>query len=83
MTHPLAHLAPYLARYRLKIAFGFLAVCLTVAASLFSPWILKHVIDDLQSAVVLEKLPVYAGLIVGAVAFILGFAVLMVARQRR
>ncbi len=66
MTHPLAHLAPYLARYRLKIAFGFLAVCLTVAASLFSPWILKHVIDDLQSAVVLEKLPVYAGLIVGA-----------------
>jgi ATP-binding cassette subfamily B multidrug efflux pump len=70
--YPLAYLLPYLGRYRLKIALGFLMILLTVIAGLFSPWILKFVIDDLQSAVALDKLPLYAALIIG-ISFLEGF----------
>lgn len=69
---PLAYLLPYLGRYRLKIALGFLMILLTVIAGLFSPWILKFVIDDLQSAIALDKLPLYAALIIG-ISFLEGF----------
>jgi len=70
--YPLAYLLPYLGRYRLKIALGFLMILLTVIAGLFSPWILKFVIDDLQSAIALDKLPLYAALIIG-ISFLEGF----------
>jgi ATP-binding cassette subfamily B multidrug efflux pump len=94
--YPLAYLLPYLGRYRLKIALGFLMILLTVIAGLFSPWVLKFVIDDLQSnkmepsyifllnwilkfviddlqaATALDKLPLYAALIIG-ISFLEGF----------
>jgi ATP-binding cassette subfamily B multidrug efflux pump len=70
--YPLAYLLPYLGRYRLKIALGFLMILLTVTAGLFSPWILKFVIDDLQSAIALDKLPYYAALII-CISFLEGF----------
>jgi ATP-binding cassette subfamily B multidrug efflux pump len=70
--YPLAYLLPYLGRYRLKIALGFLMILLTVTAGLFSPWILKFVIDDLQSTIALDKLPFYAALIIG-ISFLEGF----------
>jgi ATP-binding cassette subfamily B multidrug efflux pump len=70
--YSLAYLLPYLDRYRGKIILGFLMVLLTVVTGMFSPWILKYVVDDLQAAVVLDRLPVYAALIVG-VSFLEGF----------
>ena len=35
--YPLIYLIPYLGRYRLKIALGFLMVVCTVIASMFRP----------------------------------------------
>jgi len=49
----------------MKVILGSLMVAVTVVVSLVSPWIWKYVIDDLQSAVTREKLPLYAGLIIG------------------
>jgi ATP-binding cassette, subfamily B, multidrug efflux pump len=62
---PLLFLIPYLDRYRGKLALGFLMVLLTIIASMFSPWVLKYVIDGLQSALQKEKLPLYAAWILG------------------
>jgi len=72
VKYPLAHLLRYLARYHLKLIIGFIMVLLTVVAGMFSPWILKYVIDDLQSGIVLKNLIYYAGLIVG-ISFVEGF----------
>jgi ATP-binding cassette, subfamily B, multidrug efflux pump len=63
--HPLTFLIPYLGKYRVKMALGFIMVLLTVAASMFSPWVLKYVIDGLMHALQKEKLPLYAALILG------------------
>jgi ATP-binding cassette subfamily B multidrug efflux pump len=63
--YPLLYLIPYLDRYRFKIALGFLMVVSTVIASMFSPWILKYVVDGLQQALEKGKLPFYASLILG------------------
>jgi ATP-binding cassette, subfamily B, multidrug efflux pump len=67
--YPLIFLIPYLAKYRVRMALGFLMVLLTVAASMFSPWVLRYVIDGLQQALQKESLPRYA-------AYILGLSVL-------
>jgi len=40
-------------------------VVLTVIASVFSPWVLKYVVDGLQQALEKGKLPYYASLILG------------------
>jgi ATP-binding cassette subfamily B multidrug efflux pump len=40
-------------------------VCCTVIASMFSPWVLKYVVDDLRIAFSKDKLPFYAVLILG------------------
>jgi ATP-binding cassette subfamily B multidrug efflux pump len=40
-------------------------VILTVTASMFSPWILKYVVDDLRQSIERSKLPFYAALILG------------------
>jgi ATP-binding cassette subfamily B multidrug efflux pump len=40
-------------------------VILTVTASMFSPWILKYVVDDLRQSIERSKLPIYAALILG------------------
>jgi ATP-binding cassette, subfamily B, multidrug efflux pump len=44
---------------------GFFMVLLTITAGLFSPWVLKYVIDGLQQALQKEKLPIYAAWILG------------------
>ncbi len=63
--YPLKYLLPYLGRYRFKIALGFLMVIMTVIASMFSPWVLKYVVDGLKEALEKQKLPFYASLILG------------------
>lgn len=63
--YPLSRLLPYLRKYRFRILLGFSMVVLTVVSSTFSPWVLKHVIDDLSQGIVREKLPEYAGMIIG------------------
>jgi ATP-binding cassette subfamily B protein len=70
--HSLLYLWPYLNRYRGRLLVGFLMVFLTVAAGMFSPWVLKYVVDDLSAAFALEKLPVYAALIIG-ISLVEGF----------
>ena len=55
-TYPLIKLVPYLGKYRYKIALGFLMVVLTVIAAMFSPWVLKYVVDDLRHGFIQEKL---------------------------
>ena len=72
VKHPLAHLLPYLGRYRLKILLGFLMVILTVITGLYAPRVLGHVVDELQTAIALENLPFYAALIIG-ISFLEGF----------
>ncbi len=64
----LLFLLPYLGRYRRKITLGFAMVLLTVLAGMCAPWVLKYVIDDLQSSFSREKLPLYAALILGIAA---------------
>jgi ATP-binding cassette, subfamily B, multidrug efflux pump len=63
--HSLFHLLPYLRKWRARIALGAAMVCCTVVASMFSPWVLKYVVDDLRMAFSREKLPTYAALILG------------------
>ncbi|MDM7997014.1 MAG: ABC transporter ATP-binding protein [Acidobacteriota bacterium] len=63
--YPLKYLLPYLGRYRFKIALGFLMVLMTVISSMFSPWVLKYVVDGLREALEKQKLPFYASLILG------------------
>jgi ATP-binding cassette, subfamily B, multidrug efflux pump len=63
--HSLLQLAPYLRRYRTKLALGFGMVLCTVIVSMISPWVLKYVVDDIQAAFAPEKLPRYAVLILG------------------
>ena len=70
--HSLFYLLPYLARHRLDMSIGFLMVVLTVVTGMFGPWVLKHVVDDLETSVVAEKLPIYAAMIVG-IAVVEGF----------
>jgi ATP-binding cassette subfamily B multidrug efflux pump len=63
--YSLIYLIPYIGRYRLKMALGFFMVVGTVTASMFSPWVLKYVVDGLTQVLEKEKLPFYAGLILG------------------
>jgi len=63
--YPLYYLIPYLGRYRLRITLGFLMVIGTVVTSMFSPWVLKYVIDGLRQGLDKGKLPQYAALILG------------------
>jgi ATP-binding cassette, subfamily B, multidrug efflux pump len=63
--YSLLFLFPYLSRYRYRLALGFLTVVLTVVASMFSPWVLKYVIDGLEQNLAEGKLPYYAALILG------------------
>jgi ATP-binding cassette, subfamily B, multidrug efflux pump len=63
--YPLYYLIPYLGRYRLRITLGFLMVIGTVVTSMFSPWVLKYVIDGLRHGLDRGKLPQYAALILG------------------
>lgn len=55
----------YLWRYRKVVMAGFLFVILTNVTKLIAPWILKYAVDDLRAGVVMEKLLLYAGMILG------------------
>ena len=70
--YSLLYLAPYLERHRYQLAAGFLMVLLTVSAGMFSPWVLKYVVDSLQVSLSYEKLPRYAGMILG-ISLVEGF----------
>ncbi|MEJ2109872.1 MAG: ABC transporter ATP-binding protein [Acidobacteriota bacterium] len=72
MKYPLAHLLPYLGRYRLRLLLGILMVLLTVGIGLIAPQILKYVVNDLLSGIALRNLMLYAGLILG-VSLLEGF----------
>jgi len=63
--YSLLYLLPYLSRYRRKLALGFVMVVTTVVTGMFAPWVLKYVVDDLQAAFSADRLPLYAGLILG------------------
>ena len=70
--YSLLYLAPYLERHRYQLAAGFLMVLLTVSATMFSPWVLKYVVDSLQVSLSYEKLPRYAAMILG-ISLVEGF----------
>ena len=61
----LSYLLSYLDRYRAKMVLGAVMVILTVATGMIAPWVLKYVVDDLQSAFSRQKLPQYAAMVVG------------------
>jgi ATP-binding cassette subfamily B multidrug efflux pump len=70
--YSLYYLFPYVKRYRFKLGLGFLMVIFTVGVSMFAPWVLKFVVDDLRISFAKEKLPQYATYIL-AIAVLEGF----------
>ena len=70
--YPLLYLIPYLGKYRFKMILGFLMVILTVISGMFSPWVLKYVVDGLKPALDKGQLPYYAALILG-ISIVEGF----------
>ncbi|MGD8897775.1 MAG: ABC transporter ATP-binding protein [Acidobacteriota bacterium] len=69
---PLPHLRrllPHLRRHRGSLVLGLGCLLLTTAAAVANPWILRHAVDDLTVAVTREKLWLYAGVLLGLVAF--------------
>jgi ATP-binding cassette subfamily B multidrug efflux pump len=70
--YPLLFLIPYLDRYRARMILGFLMVIGTVVASMFSPWVLKYVVDGLKPGIVRGKLPEYAALLL-SISLVEGF----------
>jgi len=44
----------------------------TVLASMCAPWVWKYVVDDLQTALIRQKIPLYGGLVLG-IAVVEGF----------
>jgi ATP-binding cassette subfamily B protein len=68
MTLPqLRRLLPGLLRHRRTLVAGLLALALTTALSVASPWVLRHAIDDLTLGLTRQKLWLYAGLILALV----------------
>jgi ATP-binding cassette subfamily B protein len=63
----LGRLWPYLRRRRGELALGLLALVLTTALSVASPWVLRRAIDDLTLELTRGKLWQYAAAIVGLV----------------
>ncbi|MEI6669307.1 MAG: ABC transporter ATP-binding protein [Acidobacteriota bacterium] len=64
-TSPLRQLIGYALRYRRSFAIGLACTAASTAMSLTAPWVLKLAIDDLTRGVTLEKLRLYAGLVLG------------------
>jgi len=65
----LRRLLPYLRRHRAALLLGLASLLLTTAAAVANPWVLRHAIDDLTLEVTSRKLWLYAGVLVGLVAF--------------
>ncbi|NLT67241.1 MAG: ABC transporter ATP-binding protein [Acidobacteria bacterium] len=70
--YPLTYLLPYLGRYRFRMILGFCMVILTVVASMFSPWVLKYVIDGLNEGFDRARLLQFAAIILG-ISLVEGF----------
>ena len=66
MKH-LRRLWPYLRRRRGELAWGLLALLLTTALSVASPWVLRRAIDDLTLELTRGKLWQYSAAIVALV----------------
>jgi ATP-binding cassette subfamily B protein len=62
---PTRRLVAYMLRYRRGFALGLACTGLSTVASLATPWVLKHAVDDLAAGVTGPKLRIYAGLILG------------------
>ena len=60
---PVRRLLGYVARYRLSFTLGFCCIVLTTALTLTGPWVLKYAIDDLTRGVTLEKVRLYAAVL--------------------
>jgi len=64
----LRRLLPGLRTHRRTLAAGLVALLVTTALSVLSPWVLRHAIDDLTAQVTRQKLWLYAGALLGLVA---------------
>jgi len=65
ITSPTRRLVAYMLRYRRGFALGLACTALSTMASLATPWVLKHAVDDLNQGVTGAKLRTYAALILG------------------
>jgi ATP-binding cassette subfamily B multidrug efflux pump len=65
MLRALRRLLPYVRLVRRSIGIGLVCVLLTTAISLVSPWVLRYVIDDLNSGFTRTRLGGYALLLLG------------------
>jgi ATP-binding cassette subfamily B protein len=67
---PLPHLRgliPYLRGHRGALLRGLLFLLATTALAVLAPWVLRYAVDDLTRRVTLEKLFLYAGVLVSLV----------------
>lgn len=70
--YPLTYLLPYLGKYRFRMILGSCMVVLTVVASMFSPWVLKYVVDGLNEGFDKARLLQFAAIILG-ISLVEGF----------
>jgi ATP-binding cassette subfamily B protein len=68
MLDPRRRLVRQLMRYRRAFLLGFLCVIVTTSISLTGPWVLRYAIDDLQAALTLAKVRLYAATLLGLAA---------------
>ena len=62
-SSPARRLLIYLIRYRRAFALGFVCAVLATSIQLASPWVLKRAIDDLQAGATMDKVRVWAALL--------------------
>ena len=65
MATAAGRLLPYISQNRRAFVLGLVAVIVTTAVSLVSPWILKLAVDDLVAGLTRAKLLQYSALLVG------------------
>src|SRR5687768_14818105 len=65
---PSRRLLGYMVRYRRSFLSGFLCVVVATSISLTGPWILKYAIDDLNRGVTMDKVRVYAAVLLALAA---------------
>ncbi|MCR5624680.1 MAG: ABC transporter ATP-binding protein/permease [Lachnospiraceae bacterium] len=64
---PMKWFYSFLKKYRWKMFFGMVLVTILVAASLFTPYISKWIVDDVIAGGQREKLPMLIGILIGMV----------------
>ena len=65
---PGRRLLGYVARHRQSFLIGFACIVITTAISLAGPWVLKYAIDDLDRGITMEKVRLYASLLLALAA---------------